>query len=248
MRRFFSPRPLQGPEVTLEGQVVRHLIQVLRMQPGDELELFDGRVCFLARLLEGTKKQARLALLHPLEKQPASPLRTHLGQAISKGDRMDWVVQKATELGVSEITPLYTRQGDVRLKGEREEKKLQHWQQVAISACEQCGRGDLPQIHPPRNLATWLAERQEQRRYLLHPEGFSATAGLQGASPGRVALLVGPEGGLAADEVDLALEQGFTGLTLGPRILRTETAPLVLLSLLQDRWGDLATPDLPTST
>lgn len=246
MRRFFSPQPLSGQEVTLEGQVVRHLIQVLRMQPGDEFEVFDGQVRFHAQLLEGTKKQARLALLKRLDDLPASPLKTHLGQAISKGDRMDWVMQKATELGVSEITPLYTQRGEVRLKGEREEKKLQHWQQVAISACEQCGRSDLPRINPPIHLATWLAERQETKRFLLHPEGVATSSGLQGANPGQVALLIGPEGGLSAEEVTSAQQQGFTGLTLGPRILRTETAPLVALSLLQDRWGDFVTA--PTAT
>ena len=227
--------------MTLEGQVVRHLIQVLRMQPGDEMEVFDGQQRYHARLLEGSKRQARLQLLNPLPAQPASPLWTHLGQAISKGDRMDWVIQKATELGVSEITPLYTRQGDVRLKGEREAKKLQHWQQIAISACEQCGRSDLPQIHAPLTVADWLKERQEQLRWVLHPASEAAPISIRGLIK-TAALLIGPEGGLAEEEVEQASHQGFSAITLGPRILRTETAPVVALSLLQARWGDFSIP------
>ena len=236
MRRFYSPQPLNASQITLDGQVVRHIVQVLRMQPGDELELFDGQVSFKARLLEATKKQAHLELLEKLAEQTASPLTTHLGQAISKGDRMDWVIQKATELGVSAITPLYTQQGDVRLKGEREAKKLKHWQQIAISACEQCGRTDLPAIHAPQTLAVWLQERQEDLKLTLHPGGHNAA--LADRQVSSTALLIGPEGGLSELEVDLTREAGFLPLSLGPRVLRTETAPVVALSLLQHWWGD----------
>ena len=237
MRRFYSPQPLAGKShLELEGQVVRHMIQVLRMQPGEQLHLFDGSHCFLAQLIEGNKNRALLQLLTPVASAVPSPLTTHLGQAISKGDKMEWVVQKATELGVTEITPLYTRQGDVRLKGEREQKKLHQWRQISISACEQSGRNDLPVIHPPQLLTNWLAQRQETMKLLLHPQGQSDELAIKEVA--SVALLIGPEGGLTEEEAALARQQGFTGLRLGPRILRTETAPLAALSLVQYWWGD----------
>ena len=237
MRRFYSSQPLAGQsQIELEGQVVRHMIQVLRMQPGEQLHLFDGLHCYLAQLKEGNKNRALLALLAPVESAAPSPLSTHLGQAISKGDKMEWIIQKATELGVTEITPLYTQQGDVRLKGEREQKKLYQWQQIAISACEQSGRNDLPIIHPPQVLRNWLAERQEAMKLLLHPHGQSGELAVNEVT--SVALLIGPEGGLTEAEADLAKQQGFTGLRLGPRILRTETAPLAALTLVQHWWGD----------
>lgn len=212
------------------------MVQVLRMQAGDELELFDGQVSFKARLLLANKKQACLELLEELPALAASPLRTHLGQAISKGDRMDWVIQKATELGVTAITPLYTQQGDVRLKGEREAKKWNHWQQIAISACEQCGRTELPDIHAPKSLSSWLQERQEEVKLTLHPGCPNPAPVDQQIS--SAALLIGPEGGLSESEVKLTQEAGFLPLSLGPRVLRTETAPVVALSLLQHWWGD----------
>jgi len=237
VRRFYSSQPLAGQsQIELEGQVVRHMIQVLRMQPGEQLHLFDGLHCYLAQLKEGNKNRALLALLAPVESAAPSPLSTHLGQAISKGDKMEWIIQKATELGVTEITPLYTQQGDVRLKGEREQKKLYQWQQIAISACEQSGRNDLPIIHPPQVLRNWLAERQEAMKLLLHPHGQSGELAVNEVT--SVALLIGPEGGLTEAEADLAKQQGFTGLRLGPRILRTETAPLAALTLVQHWWGD----------
>lgn len=237
MRRFYSSQPLAGQShIELEGQVVRHMIQVLRMQPGEQLHLFDGLHCFLAQLIEGNKNRALLALLAPVESTAPSPLTTHLGQAISKGDKMEWIIQKATELGVTEITPLYTQLGDVRLKGDREQKKLQQWQQIAISACEQSGRNDLPIIHSPQLLTNWLAERQEAMKLLLHPYGQSGELAVNKVT--SVAMLIGPEGGLTETEADLAKQQGFTGLRLGPRILRTETAPLAALTLVQHWWGD----------
>jgi len=237
VRRFYSSQPLAGQsQIELEGQVVRHMIQVLRMQPGEQLHLFDGLHCYLAQLIEGNKNRALLALLAPVESAAPSPLTTHLGQAISKGDKMEWIIQKATELGVTEITPLYTQLGDVRLKGEREQKKLHQWQQIAISACEQSGRNDLPIIHPPQELRNWLAERQEAMKLLLHPHGQSGELAVNEVT--SVALLIGPEGGLTEAEADLAKQQGFTGLRLGPRILRTETAPLAALTLVQHWWGD----------
>lgn len=202
------------------------------------MRLFDGAGLEARAVLVEAGRKRVVARVEAVEAgRGESPLAVHLGQAISKGDRMDYAVQKAVELGVAAITPLYTEHGDVRLKGEREAKKLAHWQAVAVSACEQCGRAVVPAVHPPRPLAEWLDQRHEALRLVLHPGTERALE--QVDTPVDAALLIGPEGGLAEAEVESAKAAGFAPLTLGPRILRTETAPVVALSLLQYRFGDL---------
>ena len=230
-----------GGDLVLPEGPARHLALVLRLKEGAALTLFDGAGLEAdAALVEVGRKRvvARIASVTPGRGE--SPLGVHLGQAISKGDRMDYAIQKAVELGVAAITPLYTEHGDVRLKGERAAKKLAHWQAVAASACEQCGRATLPPVHAPMALADWLAARDEPLRLVLHPatEGLFE-AGRQAPRPDTAALLIGPEGGLSPREVEQALAQDFAPLTLGPRILRTETAPVVALTLLQHHFGDL---------
>lgn len=227
-----------GGDVVLPEGPARHVARVLRLGEGAPLTLFDGagREAW-AVIIEASRKRvvARIESVAPGTGE--SPLAVHLGQAISKGDRMDYAIQKAVELGVAAITPLYTEHGDVRLRGERETKKLAHWQAVAASACEQCGRATLPPVHSPAGLADWLALRDEALRLVLHPGATGALE--QRAVPATAALLIGPEGGLSAAEVEASLAGGFVPLSLGPRILRTETAPVVALSLLQSRFGDL---------
>lgn len=227
-----------GGDVVLPEGPARHVARVLRLGPGAPLTLFDGNGCEArAVLVEAERKRVVAHIESVSEGQGESPLAVHLGQAISKGDRMDYAIQKAVELGVAAITPIYTEHGDVRLKGEREAKKLAHWQAVVASACEQCGRATLPPVHPPMALADWLALRNEQLRLVLHP---GTTGALEREdTPATAALLIGPEGGLSAAEVGNAQATDFAALTLGPRILRTETAPVVALALLQDRFGDL---------
>ncbi|MFG6176276.1 16S rRNA (uracil(1498)-N(3))-methyltransferase [Halomonas sp. THAF12] len=227
-----------GGDVVLPDSPARHVARVLRLGEGAPLVLFDGHGLEAeAMLVETGRKRvvARVEAVH--EGRGESPLAVHLGQAISKGDRMDYAIQKAVELGVAAITPLYTEHGDVRLKGEREARKLSHWQAVAASACEQCGRATVPPIHPPTGLADWLAHRDEALRLVLHPGTPGALD--RADSVTSAALLIGPEGGLSTGEVEMATAADFAALTLGPRILRTETAPVVALSLLQDRFGDL---------
>ncbi|MGJ7458248.1 16S rRNA (uracil(1498)-N(3))-methyltransferase [Halomonas sp. MA07-2] len=231
-----------GGDVVLPEGPARHVARVLRLVEGAPLCLFDGNgLEATAVLVEASRKRVvvRIESLEPGGGE--SPLAVHLGQAISKGDRMDYAIQKAVELGVAAITPLYTEHGDVRLRGEREAKKLAHWQAVAASACEQCGRARVPSVHPPVALADWLAKRDEALRLVLHPATESEARALlaREAAPSGVALLIGPEGGLAEAEVASARAAGFAPLSLGPRILRTETAPVVALSLLQYRFGDL---------
>ncbi|WP_422666899.1 16S rRNA (uracil(1498)-N(3))-methyltransferase [Billgrantia endophytica] len=227
-----------GGDVVLPEGPARHVARVLRLGEGAPLRLFDGDGQEArAVLVEAGRKRVVARIDAVASGREESPLAVHLGQAISKGDRMDYAIQKAVELGVAAITPLYTEHGDVRLKGEREARKLAHWQAVAASACEQCGRASVPPVHPPRMLSEWLGERDEALRLVLHP----GTAGAleREMAPADAALLIGPEGGLSSAEVDVALAVGFFPLTLGPRILRTETAPVVALSLLQYRFGDL---------
>ncbi|TLF53789.1 16S rRNA (uracil(1498)-N(3))-methyltransferase [Halomonas urmiana] len=229
--------PVGGDVVLPEGPA-RHVARVLRLAEGAELRLFDGAgLEARAVIVEATRKRvlARIEAVEPGHRE--SPLAVHLGQAISKGDRMDYAIQKAVELGVATITPLYTEHGDVRLKGERAAKKLAHWQSVAASACEQCGRATLPPVHAPMGLVDWLAARDEALRLVLHPGTAGALA--EAEAPASAAVLIGPEGGLAEAEVEAARSAGFDPLSLGPRVLRTETAPVVALSLLQARFGDL---------
>ncbi|OHV08947.1 16S rRNA (uracil(1498)-N(3))-methyltransferase [Kushneria phosphatilytica] len=225
-------------ELILPERVAHHLTRVLRRGVGDEIRLFDGLGTEVsAHIARSERKQVAVhidALLTPVAE---SSLTVHLGQAISKGDRMDYAIQKAVELGVAAITPLYTEHGDVALKGERAAKKLAHWQGVAISACEQCGRATVPVIAPAMKLAEWLAMRDEPVRWMLHP----GEARLESTTTiARAALLIGPEGGLSEADMAGARTHGFAPLSLGPRILRTETAPVVALSLLQYLHGDLS--------
>ncbi|HET8790040.1 MAG TPA: 16S rRNA (uracil(1498)-N(3))-methyltransferase [Modicisalibacter sp.] len=227
-----------GVDLTLPDAAARHVAAVLRLREGAPLRLFDGRGKeALAELVEVTRKRvvARIATL--ADGQGESPLLVHLGQAISKGDRMDYAIQKAVELGVAAITPLYTEHCDVRLKGDREAKKLTHWQAVAASACEQCGRATLPTVHAPQLVSEWLAGRDEALRLVLHPATESVWRDAHDIT--SAALLIGPEGGLSDAEVVCANDAGFTPLTLGPRTLRTETAPVVALALLQHYFGDI---------
>lgn len=162
----------------------------------------------------------------------------HLGIAVSRGDRMDWVVQKATELGVSHVSPLLTERVEVKLSGERAEKKLRHWRQVAISACEQCGRNTLPNVSPLQGVNAWLDGTVAERRFVLHHRALQNSSSST-RTPESVALLIGPEGGLSDAEIQRAEQAGYEALRLGPRVLRTETAPLAAIAILQSIWGDM---------
>ncbi|TVP93679.1 MAG: 16S rRNA (uracil(1498)-N(3))-methyltransferase, partial [Pseudomonadaceae bacterium] len=177
-----------------------------------------------------------LQLGEPFAGLAESPLQVHLGQAMSRGERMDWAIQKAVELGVNAITPLFTERCEVKLQGERADKRQAHWQQVAISACEQCGRSQVPVVHPPQALADWLAQLDCELKLVLHHRTEQPLASLQ--KPASLGLLIGPEGGLSSEEIQRTEASGFQAVRLGPRVLRTETAPIVALSLAQQLWGD----------
>ena len=208
------------------------------MNIGDTVSLFNDSGCeWPSDITAIDRNSVSVMPAEPLSKDPSSPLAIHLGIAISRGDRMDTVVQKATELGVAAITPIFSTRTEVKLKGDREAKKLKHWRQVVISACEQCGRNRLPILHSPRPLGEWLSSVDAEVRYVLHHRGEPQR--MPEETPRSAALLIGPEGGLTDEEIEAAIECGFTAMTIGPRVLRTETAPLAAIAILQARWGDM---------
>ena len=226
-------------EINISGQAAQHLIKVLRMKQGEALRLFNGDGRFYPALIEDITKKSLIA--HTADSEASlseSSLHTHLGQVMSRGDRMDYAIQKATEMGVSEITPLDSERCELRLKGERSEKRLQHWQQVAISAAEQCGRATVPLIHPVMRTEDWIKQQAGQGISLvLHHRDKQHLSEIQ-ETPEQVNILIGPEGGLSDAEISAAIDATFIPSTFGPRVLRTETAPIACLALLQWLWGD----------
>ena len=238
-RIYFPQSLLPNQQYSLDENNFAHLVRVLRLNQGDSLRVFDGMGNeYAGELTDVQKKSAVFVIKSLLQQQEKPQLQLHLGQVMSKGDRMDFTVQKATELGINEITPLWSERCDVRLKGERLDKKLEHWQNIAISASQQSGRCWVPIIHPPLHFLDWAKARTEDICLLLHPHQQQPLS--EYAAPNSIALLIGPEGGFSELEVQQAAAENFTGLTLGPRILRTETASLTALSILQFLWGDLA--------
>ena len=231
MPRFHCNEPLQlGLELALPPGPARH-VQVLRLQPGDPLPLFDGRGGeFAARVTHMGRSEVRVLVeAHdPVEREAA--LRVHLAVGMPANERMDWLVEKAAELGAASIQPLLAERSVLRLAGERAQKKQAHWQGVAIAACEQSGRNRVPEVLAVQPLQAWLAARERPGLIL------SLRAGTQplgaGASTRELTLLSGPEGGLTAAEEDAAATRGWQPVHLGPRVLRAETAPLAALALL----------------
>ena len=237
--RIYTGLELQAESTfDLESGPSQHLARALRMQVGGALILFDGRGGeYPATINAIGKKQVTVTTGAHRAREAESPLAIHLGIAISRGDRMDWVVQKATELGVVDITPLLTERTEVKLQGERALKKVAHWRQVAISACEQSGRNRVPGVAPLTQLEEWISSVEAARKFVLHHRA-RAIRDING-KPESIALLIGPEGGLSDGEIETAEAGGFESLCLGQRVLRTETAPVAALAILQARWGDM---------
>lgn len=239
--RIFTAQPLQTDVVVELGRdAARHLVTVLRLQVGHPLTLFNGEGGeFAAEIVAAGSKSVTVQVLAHDAVERESPLLTRLGIGLSRGDRFDWVLQKATELGVTEIVPLHTERTEVKLKGDREDKKLRHWEQVIVSACEQSGRTRVPQLHSPQLLDEWLSVSADIK-LLLHHRSDTTLSSLRQRQPASAALLIGPEGGLSEQEIVRGTTAGFQSLTLGPRVFRTETAPVVALGLLQGLWGDFS--------
>jgi 16S rRNA (uracil1498-N3)-methyltransferase len=229
-----------GSELELTGDRARYIGRVLRLRKGDRLNLFDGRGReYGADIVRTGKSSVVVQVIDAIGRDVESPLDIHLLQGVSRGERMDVVVQKATELGIHRITPVQTEYTVVRLSGDRAEKRLAHWRGVAASACEQCGRNQLPGIDPITGLREWLGQNfgDERRRIVLAP-GAGQTIGSLEPPDGQLTVLIGPEGGLSDDELELATSAGFEAIGFGPRVLRTETAAVAVLSALQVAFGD----------
>lgn len=228
-----------GLRLSLPENAFRHLVQVLRMQAGESLVVFDGRGGEYVAVIESVAKRgAVLAVGAYREVDRESPLAVTLVQGISKGERMDWTLQKAVELGVSAVVPVVTERCNVSLDRERQDKKREHWLGVMVSACEQSGRTRVPVLHPVQRLADWLAQPAEGPRVMLDPDGDVALPDLA-ADGAHLSLVIGPEGGLSANELALGAAAGCRRARLGPRILRTETAGVAALAVLQANIGDL---------
>ena len=235
-------------EIVLDGGAAQHLLKVLRKHVDDELIVFcgDGRQ-FPARITAVNGRQSLTVMLGSAE-EPAteSALSIELIQAIGRGERMDYAIQKAVELGVSTIQPLFTARTEVRLSGDRVDKRLAHWQQVVIAACEQSGRVRVPAVKAPVSLAEIgpaPTASEGARRFYLHPEARQAPDDLLTGQVSRVSVLIGPEGGLADEEIRHLDTLGFQGLRLGPRVLRTETAGPATIAMLQTLLGDWRPPE-----
>lgn len=238
INRFYTEQTLTvEAECLLEDSVSHHMLKVLRFKPGMHCVLFNGGGGeYQAEFLAVEKKQAKVFIHQFDETSRESALKSHLAIAISKGDRMDWVMQKATELGVTEITPLYSEFSDVKLKADRLEKKMRHWQQVIVSACEQSERTRVPVLNPAMAFNMFCESESSEFKWVLHPGLKKCLLSEQAID--SVCLLVGPEGGFSDAEIELAKSHDFYPASLGPRILRTETAPVVALSILQHQFGD----------
>lgn len=236
--RLYTEQPLRvGKDLELEPRPAKHAAQVLRLNAGDLLTLFngDGRD-YSAEIQACTRRQVRLRVLGVGEPESPPPLGISLALGISRGERMDLALQKAVELGVGAIQPLFSSRTLVRLNDDRLAKRAQHWRGVVIAACEQSKRRRLPRLSPAVPLRLWL-DQQHSGGILLHHEAHRAITELPQPQE-QLTLLIGPEGGLSGDERECAQAQGFIPVRLGPRVLRTETAPLAAIAAIQTLWGD----------
>lgn len=229
-----------GSDCILPAATTRHVARVLRMRAGADLIVFNGSgYDYRCKLTSVEGREARVRVLERLTGLGESPLELKLVQAVSRGERMDWTLQKAVELGVREIAPVLSSRCVVRLDDRQVTNRMRHWEGVVASACEQSGRSMLPILRPPTELKAYLAQAASAgTRLVLSPGGPASLAGLSTIGK-RVELLVGPEGGLDEHEIAAAADTGFKTVRLGPRILRTETAGIAALAVIQALWGDL---------
>lgn len=238
--RIYHPEQLcVAMEVALSEEAANHVGRVLRMEAGQRLQLFDGsNHIFQAEIICADKKNVTVRIINKQFDDHESPLYLHLGQVISRGDKMEFTIQKSIELGVNIITPLLSERCGVKLDAERMAKKIAQWQKIVIAACEQCGRNIIPQIRPAMLLEAWCAEHDDALKLNLHPRA-EASINTLAMQVKRARLLIGPEGGLSAQEIAMTSQYQFTDILLGPRVLRTETTALAAITALQVRFGDL---------
>lgn len=242
--RLYADVPLEpGTHATLPTAPATHAFKVLRLQAGDAVTLFNGDGHeYRTRLVVADAREVRAEVLACESPPRESPLRITLVQALARGEKMDWVIQKATELGVARIVPVATERSEVKLDAERAAKRLEHWRAIAIAACEQCGRNTLPRMEAPCALAAWLEHEgaaDSTHRWMLCPDDASLRLRDLRLDPAAaLAVAIGPEGGFGGNDFVILRAQGFRELALGPRILRTETAGITVLAALQSMFGD----------
>jgi len=237
--RIHTRQPLSPAEIVeLETQAGHYLTRVLRLSRGDNVILFNGDgKDYPAEITETRSQRVLVKILDARALENESPLQITLVQAVCRGERMDYALQKATELGVFCIQPLITRRVEVRLDAARQTKRMTHWQNVVISACEQSGRARVPEVRTPLSLPEWVAGADQSPRLILDPLSENRLSGVF-ADGISVSILIGPEGGFADDEMELARQHGITAVSLGPRVLRTETAGPAAIAVLQSKLGD----------
>ena len=238
-RLYVPEATTSGETISVTGQTAHHAVQVLRLRPGSMIRIFNGHGPEWNALLLGCKRsEIQLEVGTPVDRLAEASLSITLAQGIARNDRMDLILQKSVELGVSRIQPLWMQRCQAHVRGERLEKRIKHWHGVIISACEQCGRGILPELCTPEEYSTWLTRRNNSSLGLmLQPESKHVLHNMP-APEQDVDVLVGPEGGLTTEEQRLAEASGFQGIRLGQRILRTETAAVVALAGIHTLWGD----------
>ena len=241
--RFYHSENLELKLVVeLGAQTHIHATKVLRLKVGDQFALFNGDgFDYVVKVIEISKHKTSVEIINKYEVNRESPLKITLAQGIAAGDKMDWIIQKTVELGIESIQPLFTERSIVKLDRERADKKLEHWRTVAISACEQTGRAIIPEILSPLPLSQWLSAQQKKNnlKLILTPSKAQNINQLEKPSS-SIDFMVGPEGGFSDKEMALALNSAFIPINFGQRILRTETASIVALSIMQNLWGDFA--------
>ncbi|MCB5188564.1 16S rRNA (uracil(1498)-N(3))-methyltransferase [Methylobacillus caricis] len=238
--RFYCPHPLSpGAHIDLPGNAAVHASRALRMQAGDQAILFNGDGHnYLSEFTSMSKNSVHATILSAAPAETESPLNITLAQAISSGDRMDFTIQKAVEMGVRAIQPIASRRSVIKLSGERAEKRREHWQNVVISACEQSGRATVPLVAMPISLAEWLSQKPDAGTFITLAPGSERVLTDLAPPAGDICFLIGAEGGFTDEEIELAANHGFTTVRMGKRILRTETAALAALAAMQILWGD----------
>lgn len=239
--RIHVPGPIDsGLSLQLPDQAARHVNQVLRLKESSALIVFDGEGGEFEAVITAIQKRSVTVKIGAVRNQNVeSPLKIHLIQGISRGERMDIALQKAVELGVNTITPVFTERCNVKLSGDRLHKKHQHWYGVLVSACEQSGRSHIPMLNPAQKLSDVLSKTSESLRLVLDPNAERRLPEVSNNKPEQLELIIGPEGGLSDNEIRECVEAGCEAVTLGPRILRTETAAIAVLAITQTLWGDI---------
>lgn len=237
--RFFFAGDLKPQAVvTLTATASHHLLNVLRIKPGEKIILFNGQGGeYITRYQASVKKLAQVEILTHETVERESPIHIELGQAISRSEKMDYAIQKAVELGANQITPLITERCALKLKPEKFSNRMSHWEGIVLNAAEQSGRLQLPTVTTPSTLQNWLAQKREGLCLVCDPNASTALKDFP--KPQQVTLLIGPESGLSDSEIEAAKKSGFQPISLGPRILRTETATVAALTLIQNHFGDI---------